>query len=1241
MATPIDESSLSTYFSNPDANVNDRTAAQRVATNPPFSPISEVSTDQLDTTKTLDRAFSAVSEEQSPQSGSTVRPANPTSSPTPKAKQLFEGEKRNSVGAANALSTEHNGDRVPADISESRSMDNRRDSSVSDVSSVSAPDDRRHSLAARTISPPLESQVSRGDQPLPQRQPSRTVSPPAESRRPQHAPSYSTAMASAPLQTKEAEAAQDQEQEPTLPAYTQAASPKPPKIGPGAQIVPVARIRQDQDLPRAEQQRPFSFIGSESLLKTGHGTNHSIDNPGVSTGSPSTAQDTDHTDRPQLTPGGGSRAQNAESPLPSARRNPEDFGRKNQEDFAKLRQQPPPPVPQPQQDGHYRIPGPYGHELRQPKPKTSTPVLQQFMPAQGTAPSNGDVFDDVPTAPSGNAFAAVAAAQRQKQQPEGDAVDAAQARTQHMPGAFPAPPTPAPERERGRSKLSSFFRSRSKSRSRRLQKEQQKEQRPDPRPDANRRNSLFKLGSRSSMNADRQGEPEYDEIADQTTQATARPEAGSRRLSKDLFKNMTFGQQDQPDPGQQPSQPVTTPGGKKKRFSGFFGKPSAKTEQVQAPARVTTLPFNAQQPILEGQTSHSQQTISEGQTFYSQITVPQSPQDVNQFQQGTRYAEGQQHPAMRQQSSQPSQPFRGMSPPAQGYYGGQSDTIGSQQEESYFSRQDHNVPQQQNQYPLSSNTPYERTRVPPGVSPYQNEARTYGYENDMSKQLEAFGTPQHPPQRPDLPRLNTGDQQRTSSPFIPASAPPVPNAYTQSRQNATASPYTHPQSSTLPTLAQAQQAASAYQPPSTRANKDISYGSDYHPTSPQQRFNQTQTQLPQQCFNQTPSEPTKITPRVAALHTRSRSPKLGRRSNDDLNAEYNALSVPHSHTQNQNESPVSGLGTFSSKKVSPVGGIPRSEAEQEKPWAIKLPGDGDATEERETTDPASATSSKAREMRRIMLERSPAVQQQQESRESRPTTVAERFMGLGPVTTTAQPTGMSSGSGLRTGTAIAMTSPKPRNASPSFTLSKNPSLRGQAPRSSTPVDGHAHADAQRDTQAQSQSQSTRGLSVSRKDTNTPVSELRPSFDAAGSGSAIGVSREPSRSDTGRDENADMRAPGVAPPAVPVRTDQPAVPKGVVKALENAGAAPDAPLPASASTRTDEAEAGMTKNTPGDMRATSAHNENRKGNMWNENEEVFEMPGSRPEGYESEEEVVMSATAYPGQEWMPVFERWED
>ncbi len=42
--------------------------------------------------------------------------------------------------------------------------------------------------------------------------------------------------------------------------------------------------------------------------------------------------------------------------------------------------------------------------------------------------------------------------------------------------------------------------------------------------------------------------------------------------------------------------------------------------------------------------------------------------------------------------------------------------------------------------------------------------------------------------------------------------------------------------------------------------------------------------------------------------------------------------------------------------------------------------------------------------------------------------------------------------------------------------------------------------------------------------------------------------------------------------------------------------------------------------------------------------IAELPGSKAEGYESDEEVLMSATAYPGQEWVPVMVgdgRWDD
>jgi len=1208
MATPIDETSLSTYFNGENANVKNRTAAPPSAADPPFSPISEVSTNQLDRNVSLGRTVSAVSEEQSPQAGSTARPTQSISQAT---REASLGGKRQSVAPVGSLDADRHQDHEPeGTMNRSSAGHSRRHSSVSDVSSVSAPDERRQSEAGRNISPPLESQLSRHEPPLPQRQPTRTINPPTEAQQPQHAPSYSTAMASAPLSAKEAEAAEDREQGSTLPAYTQSAQPKGPKVGPGAQIVPVARIRPDQDLPDSEEHRPFSFLGSESLLHTGHGTSHSIDHPAVSTGSPISSPSTDRHgtdqfDRPHLSPGPVEGSQNAGGPLPSARRNPEEFGGKTQDEFAKLRQQSQPLTQQPEQEGEYRIPGPYGHELRAPKPKASSPMLQQYTSSNRTAthPEN-DALDDVPTALSGNAFAAAMTAQQPQQQSQGNAFDPVPAQTQHMPGAFPVPQGPELERERGRSKLSSFFRSRSKSRTRRAPKEQ-KEQRSEGRPDAGRRNSLFKLGNRGNMGSDQQNEPDYDEITDQTTQATDRPGAGSRRLSKDLFKNTTFGQQkeDQADIAQRPPLPNAAPSAKKKRFSGFFNKSPAKEEEPmpQPPTRATTLPLDAQQP--------------QGGSSLGQVTAPVDHETPNKLQQETGYAESQQYPAMHQQSpqlDQSMQTFQGVLPPAQGYYGGQH-------EQPYSQQQAYDTVQQPDQYSTPSNTSYERPRAAPGASLHQHEDRPYQYEGDMSKQREAFGHPpaqaqMRSPQRPDLPRLNTGDQHRIASHFLPASAPAVPNSYIQSKQNVDASHTQAPppqQFPRLPTLAQVQQ--QAYHPPSTRANKDISYGSDYRPG---QSSTSPITQLPQQRYGQTGSEQSNITPRVAALHTRSRSPKMGRRSSEDLSTGYNAPPIPHG------QSPVAALGTFSSKNISPGGGLPRSAEEQEKPWAIKLPGDEDEREQNES-DLASATSPKAREMRRIMLERSPINNATPTQAQERPTTVAERFMGHG------LPTKQTSVSSAAQRAIDAGFVPIDSGiASPVAT--KDPGLRGQMPRSSTPLSIPLYGEPQ----------PRRHLSIQRND--TPVSDLRPSFDAAS------VSREPSgtrsrRSISVSSSHGMYAPPRTTPPPLPARggspdpANVPALPRPDV--AENVALAPTSAPPPPPPSMLPPAPpttygAGVGKALPGSARAAQSGGSAKNG-------EIHEMPGSRPEGYESDEEPVMSATAYPGQEWMPVFERWED
>lgn len=112
-------------------------------------------------------------------------------------------------------------------------------------------------------------------------------------------------------------------------------------------------------------------------------------------------------------------------------------------------------------------------------------------------------------------------------------------------------------------------------------------------------------------------------------------------------------------------------------------------------------------------------------------------------------------------------------------------------------------------------------------------------------------------------------------------------------------------------------------PPHTYAPRDISYQS--------RAYNPVSTRGAESAI--TPNQPNS---HVVNLHKRSRSPKLGRYSPEDDQA---------ARAQNpQNEK--LGLGTFSNKKLSPVGGIPRPSEDQEAPYRITLPGDSEEQKRR-------------------------------------------------------------------------------------------------------------------------------------------------------------------------------------------------------------------------------------------------------------------------------------------------------
>ncbi|OAP58110.1 hypothetical protein AYL99_07200 [Fonsecaea erecta] len=89
-----------------------------------------------------------------------------------------------------------------------------------------------------------------------------------------------------------------------------------------------------------------------------------------------------------------------------------------------------------------------------------------------------------------------------------------------------------------------------------------------------------------------------------------------------------------------------------------------------------------------------------------------------------------------------------------------------------------------------------------------------------------------------------------------------------------------------------------------------------------------------------PTPPPQQDPRthVIDLHKRSRSPRLGRPGSDELDSNQQR-GIP-------NISANTMLGTFSSKKISPVGGIARPDDDQERPFAITVPGLEDDVNER-------------------------------------------------------------------------------------------------------------------------------------------------------------------------------------------------------------------------------------------------------------------------------------------------------
>ena len=210
---------------------------------------------------------------------------------------------------------------------------------------------------------------------------------------------------------------------------------------------------------------------------------------------------------------------------------------------------------------------------------------------------------------------------------------------------------------------------------------------------------------------------------------------------------------------------------------------------------------------------------------------------------------------------------------------------------SYFNQGQVHSPDPQSGYPQSPPLA-QAGQYPNSVSPYQHQQQSSGYAYPPQSQpqnlqppagLHGPGVYMNPNQsRPSDLRIDTSNQNRGQY-NTPATAPAQVRA---------------PSSTSF--------APAPYNPnPSPNATTTTTTTG---PVSPPARTAQLVTKPQPQAH-------------VIDLHKRSRSPRLGRNASDDLDAnEPNVL-----------------LGTFSNKNISPVGGVRRSDNDQERPFAVTLP----------------------------------------------------------------------------------------------------------------------------------------------------------------------------------------------------------------------------------------------------------------------------------------------------------------
>ncbi|EXJ73127.1 uncharacterized protein A1O5_04276 [Cladophialophora psammophila CBS 110553] len=579
----------------------------------------------------------------------------------------------------------------------------------------------------------------------------------------------------------------------------------------------------------------------------------------------------------------------SQSPLPSARRPPEELDRlrqqKGHQQNTVIHQH------QPSMEEEYRIPGPYVQEYRSPKQisaprngRSNVQVLASGTPLPSALKSQQD-SGQAPSQPhpGSNSTVSVERPNRQSYQEQSPYMPGPSAHTGYdmKPREFPnhpggqpmhqyhqsMSPSPVPavqpvssqpafwgaQTERKKSTLGKLFGVGSQSRSK-LQKSGRVGSPLDNAEIMQKEKRGSFLRRNDSISSEQSSQHSRQDQLGQLPPSNI-PSHSARRLSKDVLRAPT---------------PESTEG-KKKRFSGFGGKLfKSSSNSNNNNTRAATAPTPSSQTKALEQQPATQRVIS---------PEPQSAQT---------------------QRVMSPEPYSAQTPYSQ-YPAGPG---------GYFHQGPGPSQYLHSTYPLSQ-TPSQPSQYPRGASPYQHQSglTSYPYPGQIPQSLpQGHHQPGGSYPSSTYPYLNP-TQNRPSDLRIDTSS---------GNRNLYYAPATAP--------------AEGYPRP-------ISFASaPYHP-NPNPRMTNTAGPTSPPLGQPTPPSQRDPSHHVIDLHKRSRSPRLGRPGSDDVDS--------NQQQGHQNISVNNTLGTFSSKKISPVGGIARPEDDQERPFAITVPGlEDDANERR-------------------------------------------------------------------------------------------------------------------------------------------------------------------------------------------------------------------------------------------------------------------------------------------------------